>query len=424
MARTENGKPAKPSFVNFAVWMKYSANERDIICDLSEADYKAMLAEQANGDGEKKTVAAAPVDTHEPPKDVAEWAQGIASKFDDAFRADIIAGIRLKKDTVHKVLDYVGHIERLKLALPRWGSTKPKDSNLPDEAFDTYQEQRHNKKGKLLDPVTRHRIDDVFNAAFPALFNAVKTLQDMGDDAVKAMGENTYDEKLADAKFELNTGRNYFSDAAEVHSIWKAVNGVPGVRVAPHTKGDGSIEHKPFPWRLQDVILNSDGTVKDVRDGCNISTRDLQGYRPEVVNDMMQQKDEKGAPKYASTYQALLNSQKPRKPRKTGGATGVAGGTKAAQTAVRNINDYESAAADEAGLIETPGFKAEWLKLVNDPDQSTADAFLLTEWNKYKFLDRMFSMDANALATRAGKLADAASEKAKAEQKAKADKAA
>lgn len=283
------------------------------------------------------------------------------------------------------------------------------EANSPAKRLgDVYFVPRVSKKGKPLDDARRHRLHDIFDVVFGSDYVAkVNALDNMSADSVGDMGEEKYDEDRALAKKRLATGRKYFTEAAGALVAFRGINELSGVRVRLYEDAKGNLSRSPVPFQLAEMTTDKNGKQEIGRTAA-ISLTDLEAYQPDRAKERL----DKGESK--TMYDAVRASKPPKKKRGTGqGQQGKAGGATSAQgndVVIRNIEQYESASAETAAYTETPGFKADWLKRINDPEGG--EDFLLSEVAHFKFLDKMLGMNGGEMLKKAGTILDARAEKA------------
>lgn len=399
----------KPDTLNLKVWAKLDDIQKEYVAQhwptMTEQDRIDVNTEVSN------SVAAAiellvidmPEDfsySGEPPVTVAEPTD-VKSYIDSIYKAVDDEAQELMADVIshdmernRKKIALLVKLVDLKLDLPIYDSSPNVESNsMAAKLGDAYwvPAPTKNDPSKM---TKRHRLHDLFDQVFGVkLLSEVDRLDNLSDDAQKTIGEAEYRKDKMAARKMLSVGRSRFAEVASAVSAFEAINTLPGVKLSIMNDADGGYSRSPTPIQLANT---------ETFTSCAISVSDLEAYRADVAKELV------ANGKYKTMYEAVIKS-KPVKKRKAKTPEQNAGGSNVQgnDTKVANINQWESAAADEAALTETAGFVGEWLKRANDPDKANADSFLLSEYKKVKFYDRVFGMNGGALMKRAGELLDA-----------------
>jgi hypothetical protein len=360
-----------------------------------------------NGHGKTETGDQAPADLTAMTPDVADYIKSVAAKVTDEMKKDMSDSIEMKIEADFRRIKLFIDMDAIGLDLPAPDSKPDVTANSPARKLgDIYYVPRTSKKGKPLDDAKRHRLHDIFDVVFGADYVAkVNSFAQMNADAIGDIGEEKYDEDYALAKKRLAIGRKYFTEAAGALVAFRAINDLPGVRVRTYKDPKGNVSRSPVPFQLAEMKVGPDGKLTEIGRTQAISLTDLEAYQPEKAKERF---DKKESP---TMYDAVRASKPPKKKRVPNAGTGTRGATSAQgnDVVIRNVEQYESASAETAAYVETPGFKADWLKRINDPDGG--EDFLLSEVAHFKFLDKMLGMNGGELLKKAGTILDARADK-------------
>lgn len=387
----------------------------DVIQASSVADaIETLMAvgNDAETTGDARKGLEPPASFDDMPADVQAWMTEEASKVTPELSAYVHETVEAQIANDERKIILFTMIDEAGLDVPGMDTKPdPKANSMAARLGDVYQERKFSAKGEELDPQTRHRLHDMADKLFGnGYVKEVKRLSEMSKEAVAEYGDNLHAIDLALAKKKLSVLRRKFAEAADAVVAYRASNNLAGIDVVI------SNSKSPKPFLLRERMLDKNGNTLKDKDGLpklgrstSISLADLEAFRPTVAVDKLTAGEIKKADGSPGTmYDAIRASRPPKKKRgaKTQG-TAAGGMPVGNDVSVNNINQWESASADEANLIEQHGFMADWLKRVNDPDKEAGNAFLLSEYAKYKFYDRTFGMNNSELMTRAGALLDA-----------------
>lgn len=399
-------------------WPAFSDEDKnDILAEYGKNNIKdcvdLLTLGMSEATGKPAAAVEPPANLADMPTDVVDYIKGEAAKVTPELSQFVHETVDMQIENDSRKIILFQKIDEAGLDVPAMDTKPDATANTAAKRLgDVYFVPKFSKKGEALEPQMRHRLHDLADVLFGnGYVKEVNRLNGMGDDAIGEYGKNKHTDELALAKKRLSVLRKKFAEACEAVVSYRGANDLNGINIVV------SNSKSPKPFMLQEILgVDKNGIPAPGRNEL-ISLADLEAYRPTIAKEMFDTGNAKKSDGTSGTmYDAIRASRPPKKKRGSGQrGQGQATGAAAAHgndISIKNVAQYESAAAEEAAYIDTPGFKADWLKAVNAKDGGMD--FLLSERAKYKFLDQMFGMNDGELMKKAGAELDARMTQAKA----------
>lgn len=322
-----NGKAktaTRPTDLNIKIWARIEDADRSEAVrtweGADESDRKDINS-MAPDEAVSMLVSGVPGDHDDEPADkgasvavdaagttAGSQVQDIVAKLsaDKLFIADMAKGVATALEAKYKVLDFMGHIERLALAgvLPRWEPEVVETTVSGNTLHDAFSIPGKLRKGKRGKGKTGHRLYIIYDQVFGG--KAVTDLQrydGMGKEDKQKMGDDEYIAQKADTRLPLTIGRDYFVDASTATHCIADINRLTGIKVVAMKASDGTTLRSQYPFQLRET----DGQERR----CRVSIGDLLKYRVEVAETLIGTGE--GEEKIATMYDAILASAEKKK---------------------------------------------------------------------------------------------------------------